>query len=78
MELWILEYHRIDMDGGNLLSLRANVFNLLGKEYISRATSTTAASNVESENWNGVNRSNFVIFGRTRTWNMSARYSFGR
>jgi hypothetical protein len=69
--------HRIQMDGGNILSLRANIFNLLGKEYISRATSTTAASNVESENWNGVNRRNFVIFGRTRTWNLSARYSFG-
>ena len=67
--------YNIDL-GDNLLSLRANVFNLLGEEYISKATSSIQASNVEEENWNGVNRGNFVAFGKTRTWNVSARYSF--
>lgn len=59
-----------------LLTLRANLFNALGEEYISRATSSFEASDKESENWNGVNMDNFVTFGKTRTWNVSLRYSF--
>jgi len=68
--------YKVNLAGGNLLSFRANVYNLLGKEYISRATSSVEASTVDSENWNGVNMDNFVQFGKTRTWNVSARYSF--
>ncbi len=62
--------------GENLLTLRANVFNALGEEYISRATTSDAPSDVEDDNWNGVNKSNRVAFGKTRTWNVSAKYSF--
>ena len=65
-----------NLANGQLLTLRANVYNALGEEYISRATSAFAASEIESENWNGVNMSNFVTFGKTTTWNVSARYSF--
>ncbi len=68
--------YNFSLANGKLLRLRANIYNLLGKEYISRATSATPASDVESENWNGVNKSNFVIFGKTRTWNISAKYQF--
>ncbi len=38
--------------------------------------SVNPASSTESENWKGVNKSNRVQFGKTRTWNVSARYSF--
>ena len=65
-----------NLANGQLLTFRANLYNALGKEYISRATSVDQASTTESENWNGVNRSNFVQFGKTRTWNFSIRYSF--
>ncbi len=68
--------YNINLSNGNLLTFRANMFNATGKEYISIATSANPASSVESENWNGVNMSNFVAFGKTRTWNVSARYSF--
>ncbi len=68
--------YNFNLANGKLLTFRANVFNALGKEYISIATSAIEASSNESENWNGVNMSNFVAFGKTRTWNISARYSF--
>ena len=68
--------YRINMADDKLMNFRVNVYNLLGTEYISRATTTNAASTTESENWNGVNVSNRVQFGKTRTWNVSARYSF--
>ncbi|GLR18301.1 TonB-dependent receptor [Portibacter lacus] len=68
--------YNVDLANGQLLTLRGNIYNLLGTEYISRATSSVEASSVESENWNGVNKSNFVQFGKTRTWNVSLKYSF--
>lgn len=68
--------YNVNLANGQLLTFRANLFNALGKEYISRATSAIEASSNDAENWNGVNRSNFVTFGKTRTWNVSVRYSF--
>ncbi len=68
--------YNVNLANGQLLTFRANLFNALGKEYISRSTSAFEASSVEAENWNGVNRDNFVTFGKTRTWNVSVRYSF--
>ena len=68
--------YAFDLANGNVLSLRANVYNVLGEEYISRAWTAIAASTVESENWNGVNQDNRVTFGKTTTWNISAKYSF--
>ncbi len=67
--------YNFDM-GGRLMTLRANVFNALGTEYISRARDGIEASTVESENWNGVNQENEVLFGKTRTWNVSVKYNF--
>jgi len=68
--------YNVNLANGQLLTFRANLYNALGEEYISRATSVVQASTTEAENWNGVNRSNFVQFGKTRTWNLSVRYSF--
>ena len=68
--------YNLKMNGGKLMTFRVNMYNALGKEYISRATSATEASTTDSDNWNGVNKRNFVAFGKTRTWNVSARYSF--
>jgi len=68
--------YNVNLNNGQLLTFRANLFNALGEEYISRATSAIEASANDAENWNGVNRSNFVQFGKTRTWNLSVRYSF--
>lgn len=65
-----------NLSNGQLITLRANVYNVLAEEYISQSTTSIPASEVESENWNGVNRANRVLFGKTRTWNVSARYSF--
>jgi len=62
--------------GSNLMTLRANVFNVLGTEYISRAFDADEADADDANNWNGINKSNRVIFGRTRTWNVSLKYSF--
>ncbi len=64
------------MNNGQILRLRANIFNVLGEEYISRATSSEAASTTDADNWNGVNKRNFVTFGTTRTWNVTLKYSF--
>lgn len=64
------------LSNGQSIRVRANLFNALGEEYISRATSATPASDNADDNWNGVNKRNFVTFGTTRTWNISLKYSF--
>ncbi len=63
--------------GSNLLTLRANVFNALDALYISRATSAFAADADASNNWEGINKDNFVTFGKLRTWNVGAKIGFG-
>lgn len=68
--------YNIDLSNGQLLTLRGNVYNVLGTQYISRSFSAIEASTTENENWNGVNRENVVTFGKTRTWNLSLKYSF--
>lgn len=64
------------LENNQIVTLRANIYNALGTLYISRATSAIEASSNDAENWNGVNMDNFVTFGKTRTWNLSLRYSF--
>ncbi|NNE30363.1 MAG: TonB-dependent receptor, partial [Saprospiraceae bacterium] len=66
----------INLDNGQLLTLRGNVYNLTGEEYISRAFTGIAPDANDNNNWNGVNRDNRVSFGKTTTWNVSARFSF--
>ncbi len=68
--------YAFDMNNGKFLTLRANIYNVLGEEYISRAFDSDAPAASESDNWNGVNKDNRVAFGKTRTWNVSAKYSF--
>lgn len=68
--------YMFNLASSQALTLRANVFNALGKEYISQASSAIPASSDPDENWNGVNRENVAIFGQTMTWNVSLKYSF--
>lgn len=70
-----LTYRRA-MGNGQVAKLRFNVYNALNSTYISYATSNVAPSANEDENWEGVNKSNFVQFGKGLTWNVSLRYSF--
>ena len=65
-----------NLSNGQLLTFRANMYNALGEEYISRATSSYEADADDNNNWNGINKSNYVTFGKTRTWNVSVKYSF--
>lgn len=58
------------------LRLRLNVYNVLGTQYISYASSNVQPSDDATANWNGVNKMNFVQWGTTATWNVSLRYSF--
>jgi iron complex outermembrane receptor protein len=62
--------------GDNVLRLRVNVYNLLDATYIAESSSNVQPSADDNENWNGVNKSNFVQWGRGRTWNVSVRYQF--
>lgn len=68
--------YAVPMDNGNVLRLGANIYNLFDELYISKTFSSDEASDVESENWNGINKSNSVTFGKTRTWNFSLKYSY--
>jgi len=68
--------YNFKLANNQLLTLRANVFNLTGTEYISRAWTAIEADTDDANNWNGVNKSNRVAFGKTTTWNVSAKYSF--
>jgi hypothetical protein len=62
--------------GDNVLRLRVNMYNILDNVYIAESSSNTQPSADDNENYNGVNKSNFVQWGKGRTWNISARYSF--
>ena len=60
----------------NVLRLGANIYNVFNKLYISNARSSDEADENPENNWNGINKSNRVTFGKTRTWNFSMKYSF--
>ncbi len=68
--------YRVSLPNQDLLKFRINVNNLLDETYISYSRSNIHASDVEAENWNGINASNSVLFGKGLTWNASVRYSF--
>jgi len=68
--------YNLKLNNDQLITLRANIYNALGTEYISQANSAVEASENADDNWNGVNKQNRVRFGKTRTWNVSAKYSF--
>lgn len=71
--------YRFLLDNGDVLRLRANVYNLLNEEYISYTSSfggNIAPDADDANNWNGVNVANNVQFGQGTTFNVSLRYSF--
>lgn len=60
----------------NILRLNANIYNVFNELYITNARSSNEADEDPANNWNGINKSNSVTFGQTRTWNFSMKYSF--
>ena len=64
------------MSNGQVIRLRANVYNLLDAEYISYSRNNRAPDADAANNYKGVNKSNQVAFGVGRTWNLSLKYSF--
>ena len=68
--------YALPLENGNVFRISANIYNLLDELYISQANSSTPASMVEAENWNGINMANRVRFGKTRTWNIAMKYTF--
>lgn len=68
--------YTIPLSNGHVFRIIGNVYNLLDELYISNARSSIPASNSESENWKGINKENDVMFGKTRTANITLKYSF--
>ena len=76
-------YHLFDMGltykidvNSNQLNLRLNVNNLFDTLYVARGYSNYSADTDDTNNWNGINKSNTVEFGFGRTWNASLTYKF--
>lgn len=67
--------YKLQLSHKNTLSLRANVNNLFNSLYITDATSNTEAT-ASTDNWKGINTSNFVLMGWGRTWNGSIKMTF--
>jgi hypothetical protein len=68
--------YTMPLDNGHLIRFIGNVYNVLDELYISKSRTSTAADPIESNNWNGINKSNQVTFGKGRTWNFTMKYSF--
>jgi len=60
----------------NILRIGANIYNITDSFYISKSRTSNEADASDANNWNGINRSNQVTFGKGRTWNFSLKYSF--
>lgn len=58
------------------LRFRANINNVFDALYINNASSNILPDSNASNNWNGVNTSNFIAWGMGRTWNVSAAFNF--
>ncbi len=68
--------YALPLSNGDVLQVIGNIYNLFDELYISKASSSIEASGSESGNWNGINKENVVMFGKTRTANITIRYSF--
>jgi len=68
-------FYTIPMDD-NVLNIGANIYNVLDAFYISKSRTSIEADTDEANNWEGINKSNQVTFGKGRTWNFSMKYSF--
>ncbi|MFV0365282.1 MAG: TonB-dependent receptor [Mangrovibacterium sp.] len=67
--------YRFFFKNKTFLKLRANVNNVLNKQYITQSDTNLHA--VEGgDTWNGVNTLNKVYFGNGTTWNFGVTYSF--
>jgi hypothetical protein len=64
------------LSNGQVIRLRANMYNVLDELYIAYSRNNDAPDADDANNWEGVNKSNSVHWGLGRTWNVSARYSF--
>lgn len=62
-------------DASKSLDLRANLNNVLDREYISELSSNNSAVGATST-YKGINTSNRGYFGYGRTWNVSLKYNF--
>lgn len=67
--------YRFDFNDDSKLSLRLNVNNLWGTEYIVESATNIAAQSGDPT-YLGVHVDNKVFFGWGTTWNFTARYSF--
>ncbi|WP_166387926.1 TonB-dependent receptor [Polaribacter sp. 11A2H] len=65
-------------EGNKSLSLRANMNNVLDKEYLSelRTNITSGSSDANGTLYKGIDTANEGYFGFGRTWNVSLRYNF--
>lgn len=68
--------YAVPLPNGSVFRIIGNIFNLFDELYISKAASSIEASSDENNNWNGINKDNVVLFGKTRTGNLTLRYSF--
>lgn len=68
--------YSLPLSNGDVLRVIGNIYNIFDELYISRSSSSIEASNSESSNWNGINKENVVMFGKTRTANITLKYSF--
>lgn len=68
--------YSLPLSNRNVVRIIGNIYNLFDELYISKASSSISASNNESENWKGINKENIVVFGKTRTANITLKYSF--
>ncbi len=60
----------------NALKLRVNINNLTDKLYISESATNREADADDTNNWNGINKSNRVFWGFGRTWNATLTFDF--
>ncbi|HLU93443.1 MAG TPA: carboxypeptidase-like regulatory domain-containing protein [Membranihabitans sp.] len=68
--------YALPLSNGDVLRVIGNVYNLFDELYISKASSSIESSTSESGNWKGINKENVVMFGKTRTANITIKYSF--
>lgn len=64
------------LNSENAFKLRANVYNVFDKVYISEATTNRLADPDPAKNWNRINMANQVYFGYGRTWSASLSFLF--
>ncbi len=67
--------YKIYLPNSQRLEFRANINNVLNKQFISQSDTNIHPAAGESE-WNGVNMNNRVYFGNGSTWNISVAYRF--